>query len=252
MPSSGEVDLENPTRYEQLLLAAVAELRDCPGIAVWRDEISVEGGSEGRGGLSASQLAGEAMADAAFFPELENAAVGADIVIEPAIVNLSPRFRKIASYWEGVGAVGNLAGEFRVPHFYRAIFEPAPPLAWEGSGEEERQLLAQFREIDGHPKSGTGLSVSVRLQPNMTPLEIWVWDPRLGAMKMDLDYLGYLEALALTKGAYGWQYLFTDASFIDDDFFHTAERVKSMLRVFPGIFPQYDYTDLQTRLEARL
>lgn len=69
---------------------------------------------------------------------------------------------------------------------------------------------------------------------------------------MDLDYLGYLEALAVTKGAYGWQYLFTDLSLLNDDLHHVVESVKAMLRRFPDLFPQHDYTQLRERLEERL
>ncbi|MFI0465957.1 hypothetical protein ACH347_17935 [Saccharopolyspora sp. 5N102] len=91
--------------------------------------------------------------------------------------------------------------------------------------------------------------VSIRVEPNRAPQEIWVWDARIGALQMDL---GYLEALALTKGTFGWQYLFTDASLASDDFHHTARYLKSMLRVFPEIFPHHDYAGLQERLAARL
>ena len=35
---------------------------------------------------------------------------------------------------------------------------------------------------------------------------------------MDVDYCEYLDALLLTKGTFGWQYLFTEASLRDDRF----------------------------------
>lgn len=239
--------IEAPTRYEQLLQAAVAELSSCPEITVAHQDIQVENEAEGPNGMSAGQFAAEAMEAAYLVTELEN------VTVDPAIAEQAPRFRRIAAHWRGTESANDLTGEFRIPQFYRAIFEPAPSLAWEGSPPDERELLAQFRQIDGHPRSGTGQFALVRLQPDITPLEIWVWDPRLGgALQMDLDYLGYLEALAVTKGTYGWQYLFTDASFLNDDFNHVAESVKSMLRRFPELFPQHDYTQLRERLEERL
>ncbi|MFF0730290.1 hypothetical protein ACFYVK_01705 [Streptomyces chartreusis] len=244
-PSEGRT-IESPTRYEQLLLAALEELGDCPEIGVAHQELAVESEAEGLNGASAEQLAAEAMEAAALLPELEH------VTIEPAIAEQAPRFRTVAAHWRGNEAAKELTGEFRIPQFYRAIFEPAPPLAWEGSPPDERELLAQFRQIDGHPRSGTGLFGLVRIQQNTAPLEIWVWDARLGAQRMDLDYLGYLEALAVTKGTYGWQYLFTDLSLLSDDLYHVAESAKAMLRRFPDLFPQHDYTELRERLEERL
>ncbi|WP_405675817.1 hypothetical protein OG292_11110 [Streptomyces sp. NBC_01511] len=163
-----------------------------------------------------------------------------------------PRFRKIASHWRGFAAHGELTGEFGVPNFRRTIFEPALPLTWEGSPEEERQLFAEFREIDSHPVSGTGLFSVVRLQQVTNPLEIWLWDARVGALQLDVDYLGYLEALSLTKGTHGWQYLFTDVSMENPDPYHVADDMKTMLQVFPQHFPRHGYEDLERRLEERL
>ncbi|MEU7469969.1 hypothetical protein AB0A94_15765 [Streptomyces sp. NPDC044984] len=238
--------IESPTRYEHLLLAALDALGSCPKIDVSHQELVVESQAEGPNGISAARLAAEAMEAASLLPELEQ------VIVAPAIAEQAPRFRRIAAHWRGREAVQDLTGEFRIPQFYRAIFEPAPPLAWEGSPPDELELLAQFRQVDGHPRSGTGQFALVRLEPNTTPLEIWVWDARLGAQRMDLDYLGYLEALAVTKGTYGWQYLFTDLSFLNDDLYHVAESMKAMLRRFPDLFPQHDYTQLRERLEERL
>lgn len=69
---------------------------------------------------------------------------------------------------------------------------------------------------------------------------------------MDVDYCGYLAALLVTKGTYGWQYLFADVSLADDIHHHTVENARRMLEVFPRLFPGYDYAPLAARLEARL
>ncbi|MGW5647952.1 hypothetical protein ACWEV3_31850 [Saccharopolyspora sp. NPDC003752] len=237
--------IENPTEYEKILARTLSELRDCPAITVHRETLVVEPDAVGENGMSAAELAAEAMEVCALLPELR------DVVVDPAIAESAPRFRRIAGHWRGAEEFASLGGEFRLPQFHSAIFESAPPLAWEGTPDDEREFLAQFREIDGHPRAGTGVITSVRIEPNRTPLEIWVWDARVGALQMDLDYLGYLAALALTKGTFGWQYLFTDADLAGDDFHHTASSLRSMLRFFPELFPHHDYAPLQERFDAR-
>jgi hypothetical protein len=162
--------------------------------------------------------------------------------------NPSSRFSRLSSHWRGTGEAEELGGEFRIPQLYRAITKPPPPLAWYGSSDDERELIHESREIDGTPHSGTGVVVTARLS---TPLEIWLCY-RGQFMRMDVDYLGYLEALALTKGTHGWQYLFTDLNFSDPDLYWTAENMKAMLHHFPELFPRYDYTPLRERLEERL
>ncbi|WP_405612372.1 hypothetical protein [Streptomyces sp. NBC_01508] len=154
----------------------------------------------------------------------------------------APRFRKIASHWRDFAAHGELTGEFGVPNFCRTIFEPALPLTWEGSPEEERQLFAEFREIDSHPVSGTGLFSVVRLQQVTNPLEIWLWDARVGALQLDVDYLGYLEALSLTKGTHGWQYLFTDVSMENPDPYHDTRTWSAALRSACNPFRRHPQT----------
>ncbi|MEU8140507.1 hypothetical protein [Nonomuraea sp. NPDC048901] len=162
--------------------------------------------------------------------------------------NPSSHFSRLSSHWRGTGEAEELSGEFRIPHLYRAITKPPPPLAWDGSSDDERELIRESREIDGTPRSGTGAIVTARLS---TPLEIWLWY-RGQPTQMDVDYLGYLEALALTKGTHGWQYLFTDLSFSDPDLYWIADDMQAMLHHFPRLFSQYDYTPLHERLEERL
>ncbi|MFI7146941.1 hypothetical protein ACIBO2_18640 [Nonomuraea sp. NPDC050022] len=158
------------------------------------------------------------------------------------------RFSRLSSHWYGTGEAEGLGGEFRIPQLYRAIAKPPPLLAWDGAPDDERELIHESREIDGTPRSGTGVVVTVRLS---TSLEIWLWY-RGQPMQMDVDYLGYLKALALTKGTHGWQYLFTDLNFADPDLYWTAGDMKAMLHHLPGLFPQYDYTSLRERLDDRL
>ena len=69
---------------------------------------------------------------------------------------------------------------------------------------------------------------------------------------MDIDYCAYLAALRVTKGTFGWQYLFTEVSLAEEDYKNTARRLTDMLDVFPRLFPAHDYSELRARLEERL
>ncbi|MEU0566212.1 hypothetical protein ABZ297_12560 [Nonomuraea sp. NPDC005983] len=209
--SLSPVDAASLTRCEELLLQSFDELRNSASIEVSKDAV-----------------------------EVESKALNGD----PS----SSSFSRLSSDWRGTGEVEELSGEFRIPQLYRAITNPPPPLVWKGMPDDERELAHESREIDGTPRSGTGVIVTVRLS---TPPEIWLWY-RGQPMQMDVDYLGYLEALALTKGTHGWQYLFTDLSFSDPDLYYLPEAMNAMLHHFPRLFPQYDYTPLRERLEERL
>ncbi|MFB6875298.1 hypothetical protein [Streptomyces sp. NPDC056323] len=237
--------ISSPNHYENLLLEAFVALRECPEVSVSRDEISLMSEAEGDEGASSALIAAEMLEDAAQVPTLARSLEGL------AIAEEAPRFRRIASHWRGFGPQGELTGEFSLPHFCRTVFEQPPPLGWEGSPEEERQLFAEFRKIDSTPRSGTGRFSMVRIEEGV-PLGIWVWDARLGAVRMDVDYLGYLEALCLTKGTNGWQYLFTNMSLDNPDLYYVANDMRTLLQVFPERFPRHGYEDLQRRLEERL
>ncbi|WP_157433015.1 hypothetical protein [Actinomadura rifamycini] len=129
------------------------------------------------------------------------------ITIDSGIAENVPRYRRLVSHWRGTGEVKGLDGEFRLPYFYRALSNEAPRV-WDGAPEEEVRLFEDFRIIDGAPRSGIGTFVAIRLSPDVNSPELWVYDPRIGPL--ELDYLGYLEALSLTKGVHGWQYLYAD------------------------------------------
>ncbi|MFJ2202817.1 hypothetical protein ACIQPP_49155 [Streptomyces violaceusniger] len=94
----------------------------------------------------------------------------------------------------------------------------------------------------------------------MSPLEIWYCDIAdiggdpypPGYIKLDLSYSQYLEAPLLAKGVFGWQYLYAKMSLRDTSWSNVRNRLKVMVDVFPELFPQYDYTELRERFEARL
>ena len=97
------------------------------------------------------------------------------------------------------------------------------------------------------------------MTPGVSPIRVWSsalvpvdsHPYPVGFFKLDLTYSQYVEALVITKGVYGWQYLFADVSFDEYDLDGADERLERMLEVFPVIFPNHDYADLDARLKAR-
>lgn len=228
------------TRREELFLQALAELRES-------DTIDVE--YEIQGPLVDSL---EDMTEVfSLFPHLR------DVIFDPALKRCSLRFEELASSWRSADSEPSLGGEFRIVQFHNAILSGPPALAWEGSSDAERSLYSEFRMIDDTPQSGVGVLAAVRIQPAVTPLEIWYYTGSIGespwqAVQMELNYCGYLDALLLTKGTIGWQYLFTNTSLQCPGFRNTVRRLTKMLDVFLALFPQHDYTSLAQRLHERL
>lgn len=182
-----------------------------------------------------------------------------DVILDRVLEQCSLRFTELACYWRmSEDSSPSLSGEFRIILFYDAILMRSPNVGWEGSSDAERRLYSEFRIIDdNNARSGTGMFAAVRIQSGVNPLEIWYYTGSQGgnpwqAVKMELDYCGYLDYLLLTKGTFGWQYLFTETPLTGSDFRHIATRLKKMVDIFPRIFPQHDYTSLAQRLQDRL
>ncbi len=174
-----------------------------------------------------------------------------DIHLDPVLRRNFIRFDRMAFHWRIERPKIKLTGEFRIHHLLASLVMDAPPIDW-GSTESERQLYSELRVIDDYPGGGTGTFAALRIQPDNPMPEVWYHDFRVGAFKLDLDYCEYLDALTVTKGTFGWQYLYTDVQLAGIDFIEVATDMRDMLDVFPRLFPEYDYSDLRARLEARL
>ncbi|MFJ9415743.1 hypothetical protein ACIRPT_16435 [Streptomyces sp. NPDC101227] len=174
-----------------------------------------------------------------------------DITLDPSLQRCFIRFRWFSCHWRIKHSDIQLTGEFTIRHLLTSTAIEAPGIDW-GDSPSERQLYSELRVIDHHPGCGTGTFAALRIQPDVPLPEVWYHDFRIGAFKMDIDYCDYLEALIITKGIFGWQYLFSDVSLGDDDFARTANDLRNALTVFPELFPEYDYAPLRARLEARL
>ncbi|MEE1803291.1 hypothetical protein PUR57_32275 [Streptomyces sp. JV176] len=161
------------------------------------------------------------------------------------------RFTVLTSHWRIEGPGVKLAGEFRIRHPLYSLDVRAPDSDWP-SNESEEKLYSELRVIDDRPGSGGGDFTGMRIQPDNTKPELWYHDFRRGTYKLDIDYCQYLNTLCVTKGVWGWQYLFTDVSLTERDFRSFALNLEKSLEILPRLFPDHDYTDLRTRLQERL
>ncbi|MFJ8938216.1 hypothetical protein ACIRL0_21245 [Streptomyces sp. NPDC102365] len=195
---------------------------------------------------------------ATFDPLSDEKPEWADVRLSDELKECALRFVSLSCEWVSTSPRQRIYGEFSLPHLYLAITRD-PPRYNDQATESERELLAGLRMIDSAPRRATGEAAFIRLEPHKETLEIWYQDRYLfdernntqGFLRMELDYCEYLETLRLTKGAFGWQLLFIDASLRAPGFRAHVENLTNMLDVFPAAFPEYDYTPLRDRLEAR-
>ncbi|MGV9847830.1 hypothetical protein ACWDWU_03360 [Streptomyces sp. NPDC003442] len=189
-----------------------------------------------------------------FFDEFDNVALGS------SLRECNIWFTELSCRWRSKSRSPELGGEFRIRDLYDSILLPPPQFTSETANESDLEVYGQLRVVDFPQYAGTGHFAAIRIQEYVDPLEMWYYDMRLSTapgidsdlVKLDLTYCQYLETLLLTKGVFGWQYLFADITLRGIVFRETVERLKRMLEVFPELFPHHDYGALATRLEARL
>ncbi|MFG1671168.1 hypothetical protein [Streptomyces sp. Y7] len=227
------METEGLTAYEEGWFSVLQELRDSPGVQVLNEFVGEI----------------EPSADASSFDDLEE---WEGIRLAPSYHDDFIRFERLGSQWQTVSSSAFVAGEFSLTPLPLAVHEDPPDFSSSLYSDRERELGDQLRIIDEHPFTGSGIYVALRLQAGIEDPEVWLSD-NTGLWKMDLDYRQYLETLRLTKGAFGWQHLFTEAPVRSEQQFETVvNQLNSLLEVLPELFPDHDYTDLRARLEARL
>lgn len=172
--------------------------------------------------------------------------------LDPAYQKCISRFSQLGMHWSIDEPDVQLTGEFNIKYLLDVIGDVPPHLAGDDTPDTRRQLFSEFRVIDDTPSSGTGTLSSIRLQGTSATPELWFFDVRRDVFRMEVDYCEYMRHLLLTKGAYGWQYLFTDAPLRDRDFKGIVDGLKLMLQIFPEVFPNEDFAPLRTRLSERL
>lgn len=223
------------TPYERRFLGLFDELRSCGAIELHHE-------SQGR----VNEALGDAEEMFRVLADLE------DITLDPSLHRCFMRFTDCAAYWTFEDDDRYLSGEFKLTELSDALLGPPPELAWEGSSDAERRLYTEFRVVDDQPWIAGGTLTAMRARPGVTNPELWFYKGSLGARQLDVDYHGYLDALLLTKGAFGWQYLFADVTFAETAFAAVGESLQQTLEVLPRLFPDHDYTPLTDRLAQRL
>jgi hypothetical protein len=157
-------------------------------------------------------------------------------------------FTRFELQWQMKGS--EAAGELSLVYLYSAVMEP-PELSGATSSEKDRSVLESFRVIDDQPRSGRGTFAAVRASEGKLGADVWFFDVKRGTFELDLDYCSYLETLSVTKGHYGWQYLFADVDLAAPDHRRLQQDLRQMLKVLPKLFPGHDYDSLVKRLDGR-
>jgi hypothetical protein len=221
------------TPYERTWLAVLDELRDCPEIEVLNEYRDID-------------------------PEIEDAETSVGTVATATGMPLGPSFRDchfrfeyLGSAWQSAeGKDHFITGEFCLQPLETAVLCQPPLELWAYMTPEEERLQSELRGIDGTPEWGTGHLGALRVQPGVAEPEMWFDKTGDHYYRLDLDYRGYLDALRVTKGTFGWQYLFTKSPLRSDD--GTAQRLRTMLELFPKWFPDHDYKPFRRRLDMAL
>ncbi|MFC9503925.1 hypothetical protein [Streptomyces sp. NPDC057002] len=223
------------SEYERRFLSMLDELRDASDVEVLYEE---------RGPVE------EEIGDATEAFELIADEEG--VVLDPSLHSSFLRFEGLSSHWAVERSEVYLTGEFSVRHLAAAMLTTGVEPAVDEPTDQQRKLYSELRAFDEQPRGGAGTLSALRIDPGMSQPEVWYCHPTRGVFRMDLGYPEYLETLLVTKGTYGWQYLFTDVSMRDIDFQGAVESIQNMLLIFPDLFPGHDYDHLRARLEARL
>ncbi|MFD0001104.1 hypothetical protein ACFVJ4_01605 [Streptomyces sp. NPDC127178] len=162
------------------------------------------------------------------------------------------RYGTVEAAWRSRRPATALVGEFKLHHIMSAVANQRMTKFWKGEDDTERALYNDLRIFDDTPQTGSGRMALLRATPGVTDPELWFFDMRQGAVRMELDYPAYLENVLITKGVIGWQYLYCAPEDCGMGFIPLVDGLKEMLDVFPRLFPDHDYTDLRARLRERM
>jgi len=160
-------------------------------------------------------------------------------------------YRYMALHWRATDPDMTLVGEFSVMNIDTSS-ERQLQVDDLARDDSDRALLSELSILDDISRGGEGRLATMRFLQGVSNPEIWFLDRYHTYIRLDLDYRDYLDNLFITKGATGWQYLFADVPLGDKEYGYILENLRTMLRVFPEQFPDYDYAPLAARLEARL
>nr|WTB34347.1 hypothetical protein OG781_36935 [Streptomyces sp. NBC_00830] len=201
---------------------------------------------------------GSSFADLLPLSELNEDLAG--VSLDEDMLDGALRIPGLAVNWHTLEPLPDFFGEYRIPDPFEILMQQPDPAAETVPAGFKRDFVSRLRYIDGSYRSGMGSMTYLRMEPGISPLEVWHFDLAriggdpypIGYVKLDLTYRQYMDALLLTKGTRGWQYLFADVSFRDQALGDIGNSVRNMLDIFPELFPEHDYTSLRRRLEERL
>ncbi|MFE0421630.1 hypothetical protein [Streptomyces sp. NPDC058953] len=165
----------------------------------------------------------------------------------------APRSGRLRMSWAAPDH--GFGGELRLRSLPHALEGPPPESV---ADTEPLVPLDELRALDGAPENGPGDQVFLRVRSGGRAPEIWYDDGDQGLCPLDLDHSGYLDALLLTRGTFGWQRLFTEHGLGgehdpgDPGGLRLRTRLTAMLALFPEVFPRYDYRPLRRRFADRL
>lgn len=182
---------------------------------------------------------------AAAFALLENFS---KVTLDKSLAEHHIRNRELGLHWYTDSSIG-AGGEFILRELVEAVMS-GPPNSDAVYDEHDRELFGHLRVVDYQPYGGSGSFSAIRLVDGSVAPHMWTYDIGHGAAELELDYPGYLDALLVTKGFYGWQYLYTDIRL--DDHPSLANLLRTNLAFLTGSMPGPDYSDLETRLAERL
>jgi hypothetical protein len=164
-------------------------------------------------------------------------------------------FARFGVHWECV-QVGKrklrepVGGEIALTYLYH-VASSETDVGSPRTPAKERALLRSLRVIDDQPAGGNGTFAAIRLVDAQLTPDVWFFDVRSGLHSLDVDYCGYLEALTVTRGWYGWQYLFADIDLSKPEQRMLLARLRRMVELLPLIFPKTEISSLAERLAAR-
>ncbi|MBD3004004.1 hypothetical protein IEJ02_07795 [Streptomyces sp. 5-10] len=177
---------------------------------------------------------------------LENDGISLPEAIRPYVFDVP----ELHASWQYSDPV--IVGEFCLGNLPRRLAGGGVPMEDSRLPEAQQRILAELKLIDQAPFSGSGRIAGLRI-PQEGEWEIWYYDMKKSYFgRLDLDYGCYLENVLLTRGAFGWQYLFSEEDMRAGKYRSVTKNLTSMLNTFAALFPDQDYTALADRLEARL
>ncbi|AQW47665.1 hypothetical protein ACIQPP_37565 [Streptomyces violaceusniger] len=183
-----------------------------------------------------------------------------EVELDGRMIDEALSLTSVSAYWESSDPLPGICGEFYMPSPVEILGMGPDPAAEMMEDSFHREFVSQLRPFDMAQVSTPRYMSSIRMTPGRESLEVWFHDLTImetppypvAYTKLDLAFVEYQEAVLLTKGLRGWQYLFADVSLADPGLSDIGESLEQGFEVLRAIFPDDDFSPLIERLEARL